>query len=120
MDEATIDALRGQTATGEWSIEEPTEPHSSQNVLRGFLWPIGIGAMLALSSVTSVPDPWIVKQHRRTQPTVQIVLEVSGRRRLSRREARAIALHLLERMEMARLEAATDEARRAIPLEGLW
>jgi hypothetical protein len=67
-----------------------------------------------------VDQPQRTKGAQKGAHTSALMVEAGGRRRISRREARELALRFMAQMESVRLKAAEDEARRAFPLEGIW
>lgn len=106
-----------ETASGPWSIDVLGETQIARKSSQGIWRPIGFLVALAISPVTSVPDPWISEGRQHTQPTAYVLVKSFGRRRISRSEARELALRFMKRMEADRLQAAEDEARRSFPLE---
>jgi hypothetical protein len=111
------EAISTDTATGPWSAKTTFESRARAMSPRSSLRPIWISIVLAFSPLTSVADPWLIERRHQTQPTAHVFMEFVGRRRVSRHEARILALRFMERMEAARLQAAEDEARRAFLLE---
>ena len=111
------EAISTDTASGPWSVKTVFGAQTARMPPRSCLRPLWIGLVIAVSPLTSVADPWSIEYQRQTQPTARVFMESVGRRRISRREARMLALHFMEEMEAARLRAAEDEARRAFPLE---
>lgn len=107
------------TASGPWAVDKLPEPQTGRKAPRGGLRPFGIGVLVALSSLTSGPDPWVIERGRQTSSTGYVLIETAGRRRISLREARQLALQLMVERETARLLAAEDEARRAFNLEDI-
>lgn len=106
------------TASGPWTPTAGVDQRPDRKSPQGFFRPIGIGLSFALSPLTSVADPWILERRRQSQPTAYVLIESAGRRRISLREARQLALQLMADIEAARLRAAEEEARRTFDLEG--
>ena len=104
-------------ARGSWWIAQPVDAQSTRQSPRGCLRPFGIGMVLALSSLTSLADPWVADRKRYTEPTSQALVELTGPRRITLRRARQLALQLLADIERARLQAAHDEACKAFDIE---
>ncbi|MBM4349941.1 MAG: hypothetical protein FJ106_08655 [Deltaproteobacteria bacterium] len=74
----------------------------------------GILLPLAVSTITAIPDPWLIEKRRRdTVVTVSIFQEVIGHA-ISRSEALIIARQILEQAEHERLALAEFEAARGI------
>lgn len=74
----------------------------------------GLAMFLAVSSVTAMPDPWLIERRRRDAVvTVSVYQEVLGRF-ISRAEALRIARQILEQAEQERLSIAEWEAARGI------
>jgi len=107
------------TASGSWSIRNIAEAQSARKSPHGFLRPLGLGLVLALSPLTSLADPWVSDRKRYTEPTTPVLVERLRRRRISLQKARQLALQLLEEMEAARFQVADDEARSSFDLEDI-
>ena len=107
------------TSSGPWSVNAIPEAQTPRRTPRGYLRPIGVLLMIALSPLTSVPDPWVIERRRLTPTTAHVWTAVLARRRISLREAREMALHLMAEIEEARLWTADQEARRTFDLEDL-
>ena len=105
------------TASGPWSIENLCETQTARKSPQGYLRPLGIGLVLALSTMTSVADPWVADRKRYSEPTSYILIGSVGHRRISLQEARRLAFWLMAETEAARLRAAEREARRAFDIE---
>jgi hypothetical protein len=73
--------------------------------------------LLAVSSMSSGPDPWCEARQQRSQLTVSSTFQASSRRRITIREARRMALETLYRAEAERAAAAQAEAERGINWE---
>ncbi|MBI5764430.1 MAG: hypothetical protein HZA51_12985 [Planctomycetes bacterium] len=115
LEEAT--AVFGETASGPWSVREPVQQLRTSKLSLGFLRPISFGIAMALSPMTVDCDPWVIERRRQSQPTAFVVIDTVGRRRVSRREARQLAMDFLQRMESMRLQAAENLARLGFDLE---
>lgn len=107
------------TASGSWSIRNLAATQSACKSPHGYLRPLGIGLVLALSPLTSLADPWVANRKRYTEPTARVLVEFLRRRRISLHKARQLALQLLAEMESARFQAADDEARRTFDIEDI-
>jgi len=69
---------------------------------------------LALSTITAIPDTWLIEKRRRdTIVTISIFQEVIGHA-ISRSEAIRIARQILEQAEYERLALAEFEATRGM------
>lgn len=79
----------------------------------GFLRPLGISVVMALSPLTALADPWMIEPRRQTQPTAIVVVHTS-KRRISRAEALRIARDILRRAELERAALAEEEASRGV------
>jgi len=73
--------------------------------------------LLAVSSMTAVPDPWCETQHQRSQLTMSSTLQTISRRRITPLEARKMALEILYRAEKERADVAQAEAERGVSWE---
>jgi len=74
----------------------------------------GILLPLVVSTITAIPDPWLIEKRRRdTVVTMSIFKEVIGHA-ISRSEALRIARQILEQAEYERLALAEFEATRGI------
>lgn len=76
-----------------------------------------LSLVLAVSPLTLAPDPWVMDRRNESQPTSFLGIGSTGRRRVSRHEARQSALRFMEQMEAARVRAALEEAQRAFGVE---
>ena len=72
---------------------------------------------LAVSSLTSGPDPWLDAQQQRSQLAVTSEFRTSPRHPITPLEARKIALAILRRAEVERAQVAQEEAARGINWE---
>jgi hypothetical protein len=85
--------------------------------LRGKPWIAKIAGILlplAVSTITVIPDPWLMEKRRRDSVvTVSIFQKVIGHA-ISRSEALFIARQILEQAEQERLALAEFEAARGI------
>ena len=73
--------------------------------------------LLAVSSMSSGPDPWSETQQQRSQLTMSSTFQTSSRRRITLQEARRMALDILHRAEAERAAVAQAEAERGINWE---
>ena len=74
----------------------------------------GILLPLAVSTITAIPDPWLIEKRRRdTVITMSIFQEAIGHA-ISRSEALLIARQILEQAEQERLALAEFEATRGL------
>ena len=76
-----------------------------------------LALLLAISSVSSGPDPWSGTQQQRCQLTMSSTFQTSTRRRITPLEARSLALEILHRAEAGRAASAEAEAKRGIDWE---
>ena len=76
-----------------------------------------LALLLAVSSMSSAPDPWFLTQQQRSQLTMSSTFQTSSRRRITPLEARRMALEILYRAEAGRAAAAEAEAKRGIDWE---
>lgn len=113
--EATFD----NTASGPWSVKSVPEAKTARKPLDGCLRPLGFGLVLALSTMTSVVDPWVAYRKQYSEPTSYILIGSVGHGRISLREARQLAFWVMAETEAARLRAAEREARRAFDIEDI-
>lgn len=80
---------------------------------------IGIAISIESSSISTIPDPWLVEKFRRDAAvTMSIYQEVVGRF-ISRSEALKLARRILEQAEQERLTIAEMEAARGIDWRNL-
>lgn len=80
---------------------------------------IGIAISIESSSISAMPDPWLVEKFRRDAAvTMSIYQEIIGRF-ISRSEALKLARRILEQAEQERLAIAEMEAARGIDWEPL-
>lgn len=112
-------ASSASTGSGFWSIPKPVDAQSARKSPHGYLRPLGIVIVLALSPISSLADPWVADRKRYTEPTSRVLVELIGRKRVSLQRARQLALQLLADIESARLQAAYEEARRAFDIEDI-
>lgn len=114
----TIDSLgRGATSpipsTGlyhESPVRHPEKPFGLSRMAKS----VGLAFSLAVSSVTAVPDLWLLEKRRRDAVvTMSIYQKIIGRF-VSRSEALRIARQILEQAERERLAIAEYEAARGI------
>jgi hypothetical protein len=75
--------------------------------------------LLAVSSVSSGPDPWAETRQQGSRLTMTSTFQTSGRRRISLREALRLADEIMRRAEEGRTRAAEEEASRQFDPEGL-
>lgn len=104
-------------ATGRWAFD--LTPRTGPTV-RSPLLPrrlAGCLVLLAVSSFTSIADPWLDERRHRAQSSTLGVLRQPSRRRLSVAEARQMAMEVLYRAEEERAILASEEARRGINWE---
>ncbi len=73
--------------------------------------------LLAVSSMSSGPDPWSETPRQRSQLTMTAPFQTRRRRRITPLEARRLALEILHRAEAGRAAAAEAEARQGINWE---
>ncbi len=100
--------------TGVWSENRITRTAAN-------LWGVlriskiaGILLPLAISTITAIPDPWVIEKRRRdTVVTMAIFQEVIGHA-ISRSEALRIARQILQQAEHERLALADFEATRGM------
>ncbi len=105
------------TVTGVWALDPP--PTSSSPLRPGAaLRHLGALAVLfALSTLTSIQDPWLHERQRHAQSSVSNPFGPIRPRRLSVVQARRVALEVLRRAEQERLRVAQEEADRGIDWE---
>lgn len=70
----------------------------------------GLALTLAVSPVTSGPDPWLIEKRRRDTALTQLVYREVVGRFISRSEALAIVREILAHAEKERLAIAMSEA----------
>lgn len=78
-----------------------------------------LAAFLAVSPMTTGPDPWSPAQQQRSQLTISSAFRTSNRRRITMREALRLADEIMRRAEEGRMKAAEEEASRQFDLESL-
>lgn len=76
-----------------------------------------LALLLAVSSMSSAPDPWFLTQQQPSVLTISSTFQTSSRRRIDPLEARRLALEILRRAEAGRAAAAEAEAKRGIDWE---
>lgn len=114
----TVDLLdRGSAsqapATGDWREGYEQQPEKGSELFR-IAKAAGFAVSLAVSSVTAIPDPWLLERKRRDAVvSVSIYQEVIGRF-ISRVEALRIARQILEKAERERFAIAEFDATRGI------
>lgn len=100
-------------STGTWNESYKGRPENIYSLQR-IVKIAGFSIFLAFSSLTTMPDPWLIEKRRRDSVvTMPIVLEVLGRA-ISRSEALRIARQILEQAEQERRMFADFEANRGI------
>jgi len=75
--------------------------------------------LLAVSPMTTGPDPWSDARQQRSQLTLSSTFQTSSRRRITPLEARKMAMDILRRAEDGRAEAAEAEAKQGVDWEDL-
>lgn len=115
------DALSG---SANWDFDNGTHPTVRPGIAaprrtRSCQWLWFPTRLLAVNSMTAVPDPWYETQHQRFQLTMRSTLQTSSRRRILRREALRLADDIMRRAEEGRMKAAEEEAHRQFDLESL-
>jgi len=75
--------------------------------------------LLAMSSMSSAPDPWLSTQQQRSLLTMSGAFPTSSRRRITMREALKMADDIMRRAEEGRMKAAEEEAKRGFDWENL-
>lgn len=105
-------------ATGEWAFDWAVAPSLTLKPTRTMWHLAGLAVLLAVSSLTSIPDPWLEGAQQRAQSSVGNVFDAVRPRRISIAQARRIALDALRRAEQERLRVAQREAERGIDWEG--
>lgn len=111
------DTLSG---SGNWAFDDGTRAFAGPK-----LAPVGrtvpqlarLALLLAISSVSSGPDPWRETQQHRSQITMTSTFQTSSRRRITPLEARRMALEILHKAEAGRAAVAEAEAKRGIDWE---
>ena len=73
--------------------------------------------VLAVSTMSSGPDPWSETRQQRSRLTMSTTFQISRRRRITPLEARRLALEILHRAEAGRAAAAEAEAKQGINWE---
>jgi len=76
-----------------------------------------MAVLLAVSSMSSGPDPWFEGRRQLSRLTSSSTFQTSSRRRITPLEARRLALEILHRAEAGRAAAAEAEARQGIDWE---
>ena len=113
-------ASQGQqavAATGEWAFDWAVAPSLTVKPTRTRWHLAGLAVILAVSSLTSVPDPWLEGAQQRAQFSVGNGFDAVRPRRISIAQARRVALDALRRAEQERLRMAQEEADRGIDWE---
>lgn len=105
-------------ATGEWAFDWAVAPSLTLKPTRTVWHLAGLAVLLAVPSLTSIPDPWLEGAQHRAQFTVENAFDVVRPRRISIAQARRVALDALRRAEQDRLRVAQEEAERGINWEG--
>lgn len=114
-------ASQGQeavAATGEWAFDGAFGPRLTVEPTRTMWHLAGLAVILAVSSLTSVSDPWFEGAQQRAQSSVGNGFDAVRPRRISIAQARRVALDALRRAEQERLRMAQEEAERGIDWEG--
>ena len=100
-------------ATAYWYAGVERHPERAFNLSR-MARVAGLAFSLAISSLTAIPDPWLLERKRRDATvTVSVYQQVVGRS-VTRSEALRIARRILEQAEQERLAIAEFEAARGI------
>ena len=101
-------------ASGTWSIAHAPGMIIAWVSAREFVKQAGLGFALAISPVTFGVDPWFVDRRRLSAVTQCAPADAPQRRRITRQDARRIALLVLLKAEKARCQFAEEESRRGI------
>lgn len=110
----------GFFGSGNWTFGDATSVDANRKLilLPGTLKRIaGLTLVLAVSSLTSVVDPWTEQRLERSPVTVAAGLRPFAKRRVSAAEARRIVLDILYRTEERRQQAVREEATHGIDWE---
>lgn len=103
-------------ATGAWE-QSYGRPSETSWTMSRFAKSAGLLFYLITSSLTTMPDPWIIEKRRRDAVvTISIYKEIIGRP-ISRIEALRMARQILEQAERERLAFCEFEATRGIQWE---
>lgn len=78
---------------------------------------VRLALLMAVSSMSSAPDPWFLTQQQRSVSAMSSTFQRSSRRRITPLEARRMALEILRRAEAGRATAAEAEAKQGIEWE---
>lgn len=107
-----VEATSQAPSTGSW--REDHERHHEKAFMSRMAQIAGLALSLAVSSVTAMPDPWLLERRRRDAVvTVSIYKHFIGSF-ISRSEALRISRQILEQAERERLAVAEYEAARGI------
>lgn len=112
---ADPDTLRGQVACGRWASDSMLSYQRAASLL-GVLQLVGATAII-ISSCTLVNDPWALDP--RMDLATSSVVHLPRQPRLTGKEARELALSILEAAEVSRERFAEEEAARGASLEEL-
>lgn len=112
---ADPDTLRGQVASGRWASDSMLSYQHAASLL-GVLQLVGATAIV-ISSCTLVNDPWALDP--RMDLATSSVVHLPRQPRLTGKEARELALSILEAAEVSRERFAEEEAARGASLEEL-
>lgn len=108
--------------SGNWAFDngthaflDPRVSPANRSLVHLARWAI----LLAVSSMSSAPDPWFSMQQQRSLSTMSSTLQTSGRRRITLRQALELADSIMRRAEEGRMRAAEEEVKRGFDLESL-
>ena len=73
--------------------------------------------LLAVSSMSSAQDPWVLMRQQQSLWRTNTTLQTSSRRRITMREALKMADDIMRRAEEGRLKASEEEAKRGFDWE---
>lgn len=114
--------VAGETLSGSanWAIDNGTpvvvEPRVG-TTSRSLSQLARLAFVLAVSSMSSGPDPWFETQQQRVEFAMNNTFRTNSRRRITPLEARRMALDILHRAEAERAAVAQAEAQRGIDWE---